>query len=139
MAGDELDESRSAGSLAPVMHARLTASGFLRTPVALTTEQELNLPFERYQVLHDTIENLTTNLLGLTVACARCHDHKFDPVTQVEYYQLLAVLKPVYNPEQWIQPQKRHLDDKAGGKIQAAWEAGPAVPPTQVFRRGNLT
>jgi hypothetical protein len=76
-----------------------------------TTEQELNRPFERYQVLYDTIENLTSNLLGLTVACARCHDHKFDPISQVEYYQLLAVLKPVYNPEKWVQPQNRHLDD----------------------------
>src|SRR5262249_25016832 len=65
----------------------------------------------RYQVLHDTIENLTTNLLGLTVACARCHDHKFDPISQVEYYQLLAVLKPTCDPEHWLQPQKRHLDD----------------------------
>src|SRR5262249_1254573 len=58
-----------------------------------------------------TIENLTSNLLGLTAACARCHDHKFDPIPQVEYYRLLAVLKPVYNPEKWVQPQDRHLND----------------------------
>jgi hypothetical protein len=76
-----------------------------------TFEDELNRPFERYQVLHDTIENVTSNLLGLTVACARCHDHKFDPVSQVEYYQLLAVLKPTCNPERWVKPQNRHLDD----------------------------
>ncbi len=151
LAGDEMDDWRSAPALTPPMREHLIATGFLRTSVDHTTEMELDRPFERYQVLHDTIENLTTNLLGLTVACARCHDHKFDPISQVEYYRLLAVLKPVYNPEQWIQPQNRHLDDvapgrttappkgpkAASGKIQAAWEPG-APPPTYVFRRGNL-
>jgi hypothetical protein len=111
LAGDEMEDWRSSPSLTPTMRERLIATGLLRTTVDHTTEQELNRPFERYQVLHDTIENLTSNLLGLTVSCARCHDHKFDPISQVEYYQLLAVLKPVYNPEQWIQPQNRHLDD----------------------------
>jgi hypothetical protein len=142
LAGDEMDDWRKATAFTPAMREHLIATGFLRTTVDHTTEQELNRPFERYQVLYDTIENLTSNLLGLTVACARCHDHKYDPISQVEYYQLLAVLKPVYNPEHWIQPQHRHLDMKgqqpAAGKIQAAWEADGAVPPTYLFRRGNL-
>jgi hypothetical protein len=111
LAGDEMDDWRSAPALTAAMREHLVATGFLRTAVDHTFEQELNRPFERYQVLYDTIENLTGNLLGLTVACARCHDHKFDPISQVEYYRLLAVLKPVYNPEQWVQPQNRHLDD----------------------------
>jgi hypothetical protein len=103
LAGDEM------GGDGPVAIDQLIATGFLRTTVDHTFEQELNRPFERYQVLHDTIENLTSNLLGLTVACARCHDHKFDPIPQAEYYQLLAVLKPIYNPEKWVQPQFRHV------------------------------
>jgi hypothetical protein len=111
LAGDEMDDWRSAPALTPEMREHLIATGFLRTTVDHTFEQELNRPFERYQVLYDSIENLTSNLLGLTVACARCHDHKFDPISQVEYYRLLAVLKPVYNPEKWAQPQDRHLDD----------------------------
>jgi hypothetical protein len=111
LAGDEMDDHRTAAVLQPAVRERLIATGFLRTTVDHTFEQELNRPFERYQVLHDTIENLTTNLLGLTVACARCHDHKFDPISQVEYYRLLAVLKPMCNPERWIQPQDRHLPD----------------------------
>jgi hypothetical protein len=111
IAGDEMDDWRSAAALTPEMREHLIATGFLRTTVDHTFEDELNRPFERYQVLHDTIENLTTNLLGLTVACARCHDHKFDPIAQAEYYRLLAVLKPVYNPEAWVKPQDRHLAD----------------------------
>jgi hypothetical protein len=111
LAGDEMHDYQSASAFTPAMLEHLTATGFLRTTVDHTFEQELNRPFERYQVLHDSIENLTSNLLGLTVACARCHDHKFDPIPQVEYYRLLAVLKPIYNPEKWVQPQNRHLDD----------------------------
>jgi hypothetical protein len=110
LAGDELDDWRSAPRLTPAMQEHLVATGFLRTAVDSTTEAELNRLFERYQVLHDTIENVTSNLLGLTAGCARCHDHKFDPIPQVEYYRLLACLKPAYNPEAWIQPQNRHLE-----------------------------
>jgi hypothetical protein len=119
LAGDEMGDWRSAAVMTPTMREHLIATGFLRTTVDHTFEQELNRPFERYQVLHDTIENLTSNLLGLTVQCARCHDHKFDPIAQVEYYRLLAVLKPVYNPEKWIQPQNRHLDDVSAKEKEA--------------------
>ena len=119
LAGDEMDDWRSAPALTAEMREHLIATGFLRTSVDHTFEQELNRPFERYQVLYDTIENLTSNLLGLTVACARCHDHKFDPISQVEYYRFLAVLKPVYNPEQWVQPQNRHLDDASPREKEA--------------------
>jgi hypothetical protein len=119
LSGDELDDWRSAPAFTPTIREHLVATGFLRTSVDHTTEDELNRPFERYQVLHDTIENLTSNLLGLTVACARCHDHKFDPISQVEYYRLLAVLKPVNNPEKWIQPQHHHLDDVSAKEKEA--------------------
>ena len=46
-------------------------------------------------------------LLGVTVQCARCHDHKFEPFTQAEYYGLQALLFPVYNPEKWSKPNDR--------------------------------
>jgi hypothetical protein len=119
LAGDEMDDWRSAPVFTPQIREHLTATGFLRTAVDHTYEEELNRPFERYQVLHDTIENLTSNLLGLTVACARCHDHKFDPIPQVEYYRLLADLKPIYNPEAWVQPQNRHLHEVSAKEKEA--------------------
>jgi hypothetical protein len=119
LAGDEMVEWRSAEHFTPEIRQLLIATGFLRTTVDHTTEDELNRPFERYQVLYDSIENLGSNLLGLTVACARCHDHKFDPITQVEYYRMLAALKPVYNPEAWIQPQNRHLYDVSAKEKEA--------------------
>jgi hypothetical protein len=123
LAGDEMDDWLTTPRAPPTMREHLIATGFLRTSVDHTTEDELNRPFERYQVLHDTIENLSSNLIGLTVACARCHDHKFDPIPQVEYYRMLACLKPSFNPEAWIQPQHHHTYDVTEperGKIDAA-------------------
>ncbi len=87
----------------------LIATGFLRTAVDGTNNYERNRPLERHQVLYDTVEILTSNVLGLTVQCARCHDHKYDPVTQRDYFRLLAFLTPAYNPAQWTQPQFRHV------------------------------
>jgi hypothetical protein len=127
LAGDEMEDWRSAATLTPRLQELLVATGFLRTSVDHTFEDELNRPFERYQVLHDTIENLTSNLLGLTVACARCHDHKFDPIPQVEYYRLLACLKPAYNPEAWVQPQNRHCDDVSAQEKEAIQRHNAAI------------
>lgn len=111
LAGDELVEWRSAGKYTPEMLDALVATGFLRTAVDNTTETELNRPLERYEVLHGTLEVLSSNLLGLTVGCARCHDHKFDPIPQSDYYRLMACLTPSYNPAKWLQPPQRFLDD----------------------------
>ena len=111
LAGDELVDWRNAARYTPEIRDALIATGLLRTAVDNTTEDELNRPLQRFQVLHGTIENLTSGLLGLTVACARCHDHKFDPIPQRDYYRLMAVFTPAYNPSVWIQPQNRHLWD----------------------------
>jgi hypothetical protein len=111
LAGDEVVRWRGAERYTPEIVDALVATGFLRTAVDNTLENELNRPLERWQVLHDTLENLGGNLLGLTVGCARCHDHKFDPIPQADYYRLLACLTPAYDPARWVQPQDRHLDD----------------------------
>ncbi|MDB5295132.1 MAG: Planctomycete cytochrome, partial [Phycisphaerales bacterium] len=45
---------------------------------------------QRFNVLFDRVDTTATTWLGLTVACAQCHDHKFDPITQRDYYSLMA-------------------------------------------------
>jgi hypothetical protein len=124
LAGDELTGVRDlakypAESITPQMQEYLAATGMLRTSPDGTNNFERNRPLERHEVLYDTIENLTSNLLGLTVACARCHDHKFDPITQRDYYGLMACLTPSYNPAAWIQPQKRHLVISTAAELAA--------------------
>ena len=50
---------------------------------------------QRFNTLFDRVESTTTTWLGLTVACAQCHDHKYDPITQKDYYQWLDAFNHV--------------------------------------------
>jgi len=50
---------------------------------------------QRYVALFDRVDTTATNWMGLTVACAQCHDHKFDPITQHDYYSLMAAFTQV--------------------------------------------
>ncbi len=45
--------------------------------------------------------------MGMTVACAQCHDHRYDPITQADYYRLRAVFDPAYHWEAWRAPNSR--------------------------------
>ena len=53
----------------------------------------------RYDELEDLVATLGQGFLGLTINCARCHDHKFDPISQKEYYQVAALLAGVNQEE----------------------------------------
>ena len=48
----------------------------------------------------DTMQIVGTALLGLTIQCARCHSHKFDPISQRDYYSLSSVFQPSLDPVQ---------------------------------------
>ena len=111
IAGDEMVDWRRAREFTPEIRDLLTATGFLRTAADSTTEAELNRPLERFQVLHGTVDIIGTSVLGLTLGCARCHDHKYDPVKQREFYAMQAFFTPAYNPAAWVQPPDRFLAD----------------------------
>ena len=111
LAGDELVDWRSAKEYTPETVQLLTATGFLRNGLDRTDSDIVNLPGERYSVLFDLMEQVSTGLIGLTVGCARCHSHKFDPIPQRDYYRLLSVFTPAYNPMRWKQPKDRSLPD----------------------------
>ncbi|MGH9663630.1 MAG: DUF1553 domain-containing protein, partial [Bryobacteraceae bacterium] len=55
-----------------------------------------------YDAMDDMLATTGTAMLGLTVGCARCHDHKFDPILQKDYYKLTAVFQAVWDPENWL-------------------------------------
>lgn len=111
LAGDELVDWRRALEFTPQMEALLVATGFLRTAPDETLQNELNTADIRHQVLAQTMEVVVGNLLGLTVNCARCHSHKYDPIPQEDYYRLLAFFTPAFNPAAWLQPAQRELAD----------------------------
>ena len=82
IAGDELDR---------VTKESLIATAFLRCHAKVGFREKDN-PQYRYDYLDDMIATVGRGILGLTIQCARCHDHKFDPITQQDYYRLQASL-----------------------------------------------
>ena len=109
VAGDELFDWRSVESFSPRQLEQIIATGFLRHARDSTSSPELNTADIRHQVLYETLQTVSTSLLGLTVHCAQCHSHKFDPISQADYYRLAAVFTPSLDVQNWIQANKRHL------------------------------
>jgi hypothetical protein len=101
LAGDERIDWRRAARFTPEIREQLIATGFLRTARDQSHEPESNIPLTYFGVLHDTVAIVGNSLLGLTLNCAQCHDHKFDPISQKDYYRLMAVFTPAYNPKDW--------------------------------------
>ena len=111
IAGDELVDWRNATAFTPEMRDTLIATGFLRTAADDTDENELNTLDIRHGVLQRTTEVIGNNLLALTIQCAKCHDHKYEPISQRDYYRLIALLQPALNPDRWLQPKERLFAD----------------------------
>jgi hypothetical protein len=123
IAGDEFE---------PENDAAVSATGFLTSGPAfklpdtfLESERLLN----RYNELDDVISTLGSGLLGVTVACARCHDHKYDAFSSKEYYQLLGVF---------------HSGDRVTDKLPSGQEGfffrdfDSHRRPTWLFRRSDF-
>ena len=70
-----------------------------------------NIPSNRYATLFDTMEIFGSSILGLTLQCARCHSHKYDPIPQNDYYALMACFTPAFNPGKWVPFDQRALAD----------------------------
>jgi hypothetical protein len=109
IAGDELIDWHSAASFTPEITDSLIATGFLRTAADDTDANELNRADVHHAILQRTGEVLAANLLGVTLNCAKCHDHKYEPITQADYYRFLAILQPAFSPDHWLQPKQRQL------------------------------
>ena len=112
LAGDEMsdDWKKAKGVATPEMLDRLAATGFLRTTPDPTNSNERGLLGERMNIVADEIEVLSSSVMGLTMGCARCHNHKYDPIPQRDYYRLSAILQGAYDPYEWKSPNKRELD-----------------------------
>ncbi len=87
---DEFSVEQLAGDLLPKpTRSQLVATGFNRN-VPTNFSGGTKVPEVRANVLHDRVATTGAVWLGLTLECAQCHDHKFDEITQKEYYQLYA-------------------------------------------------
>jgi mono/diheme cytochrome c family protein len=90
IAGDEYE---------PENPLALKATGFLAAGVHSTQITKNEVEKHRYDELDDKLSTLTTAFLGLTVGCARCHDHKYDPIPQRDYYRLLSTFTTTVRSE----------------------------------------
>jgi hypothetical protein len=139
LAGDELSGFRPGGPVTRETVDMLVATHFLRNSQDGTGESDGNpdeLRADRYAVLEGTIEILGSALFGITFQCARCHDHKFEPITQQEYYQLQAILYPAYpafTADRWRKPNERTLAAPLPADL-AAWETRRRDLDAQIAR-----
>ncbi|HZZ44664.1 MAG TPA: PSD1 and planctomycete cytochrome C domain-containing protein [Tepidisphaeraceae bacterium] len=88
-----------AGDMLPNATAdQKIATGFHRNTM-FNEEGGIDVEEFRYKALVDRVQTTSTTFLGLTVHCAQCHDHKYDPISQKEYYSLMALLNDADEPE----------------------------------------
>lgn len=94
---DQIAGDLRGGDTADERFARQTAVGFLALgPKALA---ELKVDVFRMDLIDEQLDVLGKSILGLSIACARCHDHKFDPIPTADYYALAGIFgstQPLY-------------------------------------------
>jgi hypothetical protein len=113
LAGDELDK--------PTFDS-VTATGFVRLGPRVV-DRDLENPNYRFDYLDDIVRTTFQSFQALTINCARCHDHKFDPITRKDYYKSLAIFNgfveyehPLVPADEWSKYQR--VADEMNGKIK---------------------
>jgi hypothetical protein len=123
IAGDELPDKSLETHI---------ATGFLR--LGHWDDEPADPPTDRYDQLDDIVSTTGQAFLGLTVGCARCHDHKFEPLSQRDYYSLVAVFHPLERPRKGRTELTVKIDDTE----VYTWKQAAGTPPlTHVLLRGS--
>ena len=119
IAGDELfDYKARPVPLSEEERSLLVATGFMRMGPDGTYSVSQGFVGERMTVVADQLRILTSTVMGLTIGCARCHDHKYDPVPLRDYYRFSAILRSAYDPYDWLSP------NEVGVGPDADWHEG---------------
>ncbi len=139
---DEFIREQLAGDLLPSATSaerarRLTATAFLT--LGPTNYEEQNKDQLRMDVVDEQLDTLGKAFLGMTLSCARCHDHKFDPVTLRDYYGLAGILRGTHTLHNYTDNVARWVDaplplEPAGEKAVAEHEAKVAALEKQAAR-----
>jgi hypothetical protein len=137
LAGDELVEYwkayESQKELGPEVVEGLIATGYLRCASDASRPDFANIknaPGYYYQTLDDTVKIVASSTLGLTVECARCHSHKYDPIPQTDYYRLQAIFMSAYRPSQWVpQGQRRLMEGSQAQEKEVNAKREAAIAP----------
>ena len=117
LAGDELVDGAPASAEERML---LAAAGLHRLGPVRRNAGNQEVASSRNEVLTERTDIIGTALLGLTVGCARCHDHMFDPIRQVDYYRLQAYFGPsretnvVFSGDRTIEDWQKQTKEIAG-------------------------
>ena len=114
LAGDLLPDKVSAQQRA----ARLTATGFLALGPKVLAEGDVQKM--EMDIIDEQIDTIGRAFMGLTFGCARCHDHKFDPISTEDYYGLAGILKSTRTMESFKRIARWHENPLASAKEQQA-------------------
>ena len=134
LAGDELADA-NAGTM--------TATTYLR--LGHWDDEPADPPTDRFDQLDDIVSTSAQAFLGLTLGCARCHDHKFEPLLTRDYYSMVAVFNPLERPrdgrtEHAVPVGTRKeliaLSERAW-QIEALKKSEPALAPEELAARTN--
>ena len=136
LAGDELapgDEFARSGT------GFLAAATVIMGTVGTKRYHEEN----RYNELDDILSTTSSAFLGLTVGCARCHDHKFDPISAREYYRLLAAFattrrEPMPKPPLPGGEANKFTREDQLGPAQGVTDASPTPVTSYLLARGDV-
>ncbi len=109
---DEFVREQLAGDLLPAANpeeaqSRIIATGYLANARRFGSRVD---DYPQHLTIEDTIDNLGRSFLGLTVNCARCHDHKFDPISAADYYGLYGIFHSTRYPWPGIELEQRQRD-----------------------------
>ncbi len=126
LAGDEI---------APGVPLAMMATGFLGAGVFPTQLTEKEFESSRYDELDDMVATMGTAMLGITIGCARCHDHKFDPIPARDYYQLVSAFRTTIRSNVEID-----LDPARTKAAMAKWEIArvPLQQALDAFEQNEL-
>jgi cytochrome c553 len=125
LAGDELPDASVESHI---------ATGFLR--LGHWDDEPADPPTDRYDQLDDIVSTTGQAFLGLTIGCARCHDHKFEPLSSRDYYSLVSIFEPLKRP----QKGRTELTVTVEGTEVYSWtEPSATAPETHVLVRGSVS
>ena len=123
LAGDELPDAS--------LESRI-GTGFLR--LGHWDDEPADSATDRFDQLDDIVSTTAQSLLGLTMGCARCHDHKFEPLSARDYYSFLSVFSPLQRPRKGRQELTLAVE---GTEVYCWKEPSPIPPETYVLLRGS--
>ncbi len=104
---DQLAGDLRGGETDEVRNQRIIATGYLANARRFGSRVD---DYPQHLTIEDTIDNMGRSFLGLTISCARCHDHKFDPITNRDYYGLYGIFHSTRYPWPGIELDKRQRD-----------------------------